>query len=426
MVLIYSTEHSERLQYSCRFIFSQLGISFSTTHHKDDLTSYSGPRINYSEEPIAGSFQIFPSKLLFEDDIRNQQIGFNEKDNTPVLFAQENGDLDFDIFAAVFYLISRYEEYLPYRPDEYNRFPHHQSTAYYHHFLERPLVNEWIVDLGQSLKKIFPEIYIALKEFQFKPTYDIDMAWSYRNKGFLRNLGGFIKDLSFIRLAVLAGSKPDPFDAYKWLDELHKKHQLKPLYFFLVAEHRSKWDKNISIHNNAFKTLIKQHAVQYEVGIHPSLQSNQKQLLLKKEKTWMEELISRPVTSSRQHYIQMKLPDTYRQLIAAGIHDDYSMGYGSINGFRASVATSYPWFDLSANKEESLMVHPFCFMDANSHYEQKQQIEQTCEELMLYLRRCKKVHGEMITIFHNSFLGTGKEFSGWRNLYEDFINQALH
>jgi len=52
------------------------------------------------------------------------------------------------------------------------------------------------------------------------------------------------------------------------------------------------------------------------------------------------------ITQSRQHYIRFNLPEGYQRLIAAGITDDYSMGYGSVNGFRASVASSFYWYDL--------------------------------------------------------------------------------
>jgi hypothetical protein len=130
------------------------------------------------------------------------------------------------------------------------------------------------------------------------------------------------------------------------------------------------------------------------------------------------------VTSSRQHFIRMHLPTTYLQLISAGIRNDYTMGYGSINGFRASIASSFFWYDLKNEVTTQLLVHPFCFMDANSFYEQKNAPEEALQELMQLHDEIRKVHGTMITIWHNSFLGTDPYFKGWREVYERFIDSV--
>ena len=45
------------------------------------------------------------------------------------------------------------------------------------------------------------------------------------------------------------------------------------------------------------------------------------------------------------------------------------MGYGAANGFRASIASSFYWYDLQAEKKTGLMLFPFCFMDSTSFYE---------------------------------------------------------
>jgi hypothetical protein len=122
----------------------------------------------------------------------------------------------------------------------------------------------------------------------------------------------------------------------------------------------------------------------------------------------------------------MSLPDTYRLLIANGINEDYSMGYGSINGFRASVATSFCWYDLANEQQTGLIIHPFCYMEANSFFEQHYTSEQAAEELQQYHDIVKSVHGELISIFHNHFITEQKEWLPWRNMYADFLERNFH
>ena len=111
----------------------------------------------------------------------------------------------------------------------------------------------------------------------------------------------------------------------------------------------------------------------------------------------------------------------YRQLLAFGITNDYSMSYSSINGFRASIATPFYWYDLEAEQETTLLLHPFCFMDANAYYEQQQSAEETWEELQYYHHVVKRVGGSLYTIWHNPFLGPGPAFKNWRAVYERFV-----
>jgi len=120
------------------------------------------------------------------------------------------------------------------------------------------------------------------------------------------------------------------------------------------------------------------------------------------------------------------LPETYRRLINAGIEKDFSMGYGSVNGFRASVASSFFWYDLEKEQQTQLQLFPFCFMDANSFYEQKCTAQQAMTELLNYYNAIKKVNGLMITIWHNHFLGTDPMFAGWREVYEIFLKEEVY
>ena len=187
---------------------------------------------------------------------------------------------------------------------------------------------------------------------------------------------------------------------------------------------KSQYDKNILPQKDALWKLVRKHANKFTVGLHPSWQSGDKPALLKTEKELLEDMSEKDITRSRQHYIRFNLPEGYQRLSDAGITDDYSMGYGSINGFRASVASSFYWYNLQKDENTILRIHPFCFMDANSFYEQQQNAQQTLDEMLHYLSVCKAVNATLISIMHNNFLGTAKEFEGWRTMYEQFIAQA--
>jgi hypothetical protein len=433
-MLLYSHNNTPRLQYIVDFVNKELfDEPIRITTDKAVFTSYDRPKINYSDEEFSASeFFIRRSSLLFETGIRMQEIECFEL-NYYKAFFQTGGDFPFDIFAASFYLLSRYEEYLPHEKDKYGRFAHSNSLAFKENFLQTPLVNIWLNDFKKTLREKFPDLRFHHSYFKFIPTYDIDIAYSYLNKGWRRNAGGLLKSIARgqwgmvnDRIQVLFSGKKDPFDAYEWLDSLHLYCRMRAYYFFLVAKEQKEFDKNISPGNRSLQNLIRYHASGYTLGIHPSWQSGDDESLLREEIEWLQELIDRKVAYSRQHYIRLSLPETYRRLLNAGIEKDFSMGYGSINGFRASVAASFNWYDLEKETATDLLIFPFCFMDANAYYEQQLTTQQALHELMNYYHAVKKVNGLMVTIWHNNFLGTDPEFAGWKEVYEVFLKEEVY
>lgn len=427
MILLYANNITPRLLFTCSFIFKeQLRVECIVTNDVEQAEAFDGPVINYSSDILnCFCFKLPPANLLFENDINEQAVHCFEHSDFKVFYKIDGKtDFPFDILAASFYLLSRYEEYLPHTKDMYGRYAHENSLAFKEGFLDLPLINIWLADFVKALEKKFEPFTFKQTAFSFTPTYDIDIAYSYRYKGFARNLGGFLKAPSLKRLNVLAGFSTDPFDSYEWMDTLHKKYDLNPIYFFLLAKEPKGYDKNILPSTAALQKLIKNTASKYTIGIHPGWQSGDDDKLLMEEIKTLEIISNQPVHLSRQHYIRFNLPEGYRRLITAGITNEYSMGYGSINGFRASTGASFNWYDLQNEKETLLRIHPFCFMDANSFYEQKQSVEETAKELVHYLKVCQQYNTALITLWHNNFLGTDPIFKGWRELYSRFIDQV--
>ncbi len=428
-MLIYSHNISPRLQYITHVLGNELWVDgFELTNDKIHFKEFKDAKINYSAISLADDeFRIVPVSLLFENDIKPQIttcFDWNERK----AFFKTDGHFPFDIFAAVFYLLSRYEEYLPHDKDEYGRYAHQNSLAYKESFLHLPLIDFWLSDFKKLLQEKFPALNFKKKDFEFIPTYDIDLAWSYLHKGLKRNVGGALKDAFtgkwkniWSRFRVLSGLEKDPYDVYEWLDALHTANNLKPYYFFLIAEKNSKYDKNISVEKKAMQDLILFHDQKYHVGIHPSWQSAENTLIIKNEILQLSKITGEKIVSSRQHYIRFTLPETYQYLIDAGVESDFSMGYGSINGFRASTSNSFYWYDLYNDKQTELLITPFCFMDANSFYEQKYSPQQAFDELNNYAEVIKSINGTLVTVWHNTFLGTDTMYKGWKEVYENFV-----
>ena len=232
MLLIYSNHITPRLQYIIKTLFAD---AIELTTNKENFNQYPGTKINYSSESLGSSaFHITPHNLLLETEITEQEINCFEWNGLKVFF-KTGGDIPFDIFAASFYLLSRYEEYLPHQKDEYGRYAHSNSLAYKESFLRLPLVNLWLRELNIQ----YSIFNIQSSTFKYIPSYDIDIAFAYRHQPLWLNILGFYKDLfvgnfeKFMeRGNVYSGNKKDPFDVYDWLNELHQQHQLNPVYFF--------------------------------------------------------------------------------------------------------------------------------------------------------------------------------------------------
>ena len=425
-VLVYALHIGSRLSYIISVLFPGAVI----TDSEEQFINFSGVRINYSPEKMGDdSLWVVPYGLLDEKEIKLQTVDCFEWEGVKAFF-KTAGDLPFDLFSAAFYLLCRYEEYLPHELDEYGRYAHENSLAYKEDFLKLPLVNLWMKAFEREIQKRNQnsEFRIQNSEFSFVPTYDIDIAYSYLHKPLWKNVFGFYRDLLqgkfeqvMERGNVYSGRKPDPFDVFDWMDALHTKYSLNPVYFFLTIIKRGQYDKNLSSESKPLQNLYKKLAGRYLAGVHPSWQSGTEVWLLEKEIQTLKGIIQKPITLSRNHYLRFTIPYTYRRLIAAGITDDYSMAYGGVNGFRASYALPYKWYDLEQESVTALSIHPFCFMEATSYFNQGYSALQAREEIQYYYDMVKSVNGEFITLFHNHFLTEQVEWIEWRGMYEDFL-----
>jgi hypothetical protein len=423
-LLIYTPQLSNRLDYICKFIFKDvLQVPFVFTTSLAKIQNSTIPFINYSTEQHTNGLQIIPHRIMYQSNIEPHKIVVNQWQGLPIFFETMGKFLSFDIFAASFYLVSRFEEYLPNTPDVYGRFAHENSLAFQENFLHLPLIDMWSKRLYDALQQHNCQLPALSKQFTKIHSFDVDMISAYRHKGFARNVGGLLKEIVGgkwtdvnKRISYFFSKALDPYDCFLEIQQkLPIEKQIK--YFVLCAEKNSQFDKNISLNKPSMKQLVAQLASHASVGIHPSYQTHKDPKLLPQEIKNLQDAAKLTVTDSRQHFIKFNLPDTFQQLLKAGIKNDYSMGYGSINGFRASTCTPHLWFDVSANAVKQLMLYPFCWMDANCVFEQKNTTERSLEEWNHYFDICKSYNGVMIDVWHNFIIQHENENTEWRKLW---------
>ncbi len=429
MLLVYTHKITPRLTYIFKHIFVrilQLPISFTTKI--EEFVAHNGPKITYTKAALGTEFFIRNHLLLFEQGIRDVDITIGKWEGTPCFFATgEQSTIPYDIFAASFYLITRYEEYQPHVSDKHERFSATNSLAYQNGFLEKPVIDIWAYKLLKKLEEKYPDYNFPKRQYDFISTINVNEAFAFKHKGFIRNFGGFFRDFfkfnfrSFTRrITVLLRIKDDPSDNYNKLLLLGDKFSVKTIFFFLFSEYTT-FDKNVSYANIAYRLLIKSiidYAPFGQLFSFYTVKNNQK---LNKEKKRLEEVVNRPIVKSRQHYNRLELPKTYQNLIDAGITEEYSMGYYTHCGFRASTCTPFYFYDLDYEIQTPLKVFSFVVMDETLQYKMKLTAKEAFLKIKALQYEVQQVQGTFISIFHSTTLSDMQISKDWMELYERIL-----
>lgn len=428
MVLIYSEEITPRIDYIAHLIFTQiLQVKVKLTTNSVEFISSEYPKINYSQVKFGNEIYIKPHGMLSQHGIEKVDIHVVNYNNETCFFeSSSNSTFPFDPFAASFYLVTRYEEYLETETDKFGRFPAGKSILSEYDLIKKPVVNIWANSLATEIVGKYPGFVFPQKNFKFNSTIDIDNAWAYLNKGFWRTFGALIKSVlngnlsEFIsRIKVLLGKERDPYDTYQYLDSVFKGNEEKVKFFFLLGDY-AQFDKNVSHENRNFQKLIQNLSVKYDIGIHPSfggfLHGCHGKVI--KEAGRLKKITGKEILKSRQHYLNLKFPKTYQNLIKAGISEDYTMGFADQPGFRAGICTPFYFYDLENEAKTNLLIVPFQIMDGTLLHYQSLSPEAAFDEINSIMTEIKNVGGTFGCIWHNETVNDLGEWKGYREVFE--------
>lgn len=428
-MLIYVEQITERLTYTFDFVFKDRGINYELTNDWKRFSHTPEHGFVYAEYcDDDEAVRLEPATLLFEDKIQNQQL---EKG---LFFGQEclkfKGIID--PFASIFYVLTRYEEYLPAKKDLHDRFPAQESVCYKYKWLDQVICDRWAEYLIQHLEE---HLKTKLKKkklaFRVVPSFDIDNTFAFKWKPATRRLLSYSRDYFKkdqpriqARKAFLSGQLPDPYDSFTDIQSFCDRHK-EVLLFWLLGSY-STYDKNISINDLRHQQLIQELDTYVHLGLHPSYKSNSNSELLHDEAKKLRDLVQHPVTSSRQHFLKISFPKTFQNLISAGFTDDYSLGFPEETGFRSGTARCFNFFDLSQNITTDLKIHPFCYMDGTLLEYKKYSPEQAMKQIQHLYDEVKEYGGDFIFVWHNETITDFGKWKGWRKVLDFTLQLDTH
>ncbi len=430
MLLVYTHKITPRLRYTFKHLCTRiLGIPVSFTTTIEEFIAHDSIKMSYTKQPLSNEVFVRSHELLFEQGLSDLDINVQNWDDTKGFFSTgDKSTLPFDIFAASFYLLSRYEEYLPHVKDNYGRFLASESIAFKNDFLHQPVVDIWAYKLKRVLEEKFEGFHFPKKIYKVQPVIDVPRAFYFRKKGLIRTLGGVFNDVIRFRLRrlyqrtlVLSGFKRDPHDTFKWIINKQKTANFKFVVLFLIGDY-STYDKNISVNKKEFVSLIKSIADYCKVGLKASYFALDDISVLKKEKKKMEAIVNYELQASRHSYSKLNLPKSYRHLVELEIREDYTMGYIKELGFRAGTCTPFLFYDLDYEVQTPLQIHSFHCLDAallkhQSQLDKKEAIQRINDQV-------KQVNGTFTPIFHNYSFSDDILWKGYRELFTMILESA--
>lgn len=414
-IYIHTTAVSNKLNYVLDFVFK---VAFDEEYEliTDKADSNSKSCINYQAErsdsklsiPISGYFD---STSLDAPSFDRELVSDNEV-------------LNFDLFAAIFYLLARVEEYQDSERDEHDRFKMSNSILYEKKLLHLPVIDLWL----QSFKEILESKGIPIRmnrSYAFQSTIDVDHIYAYKHKSVGVKIMSSLRDVITFRGGRLYDRfflKNDPYYRFSDILSWHQDLGIAPKFFMLTSE-RSDHDKSLSPSSIHFRNVVELLSSKADIGIHPSYYSEEKNLI-GFQKELLETITGQTITNSRQHYLRVKLPHTNKDLIANNISQDHSMGFAESIGFRSGTSYEHKWYDLENDQVTELSIMPFQVMDVTLNKYMDLAPQEALNKVNDIIQVIKSVNGTFSLIWHNSSFYDREGWKGWEDAYKQILKLA--
>jgi hypothetical protein len=366
-ILIYVPKVTPRINYTFRQVCKRiLGLNINFTTKIETFIGHKGIKFSYANQRLGNEVYIQSFGLLEEQGVNDVEITVSEWNGQPYFFkTSPQSDIPFDIFAASFYLMTRYEEYLPHVKNSNGDFPASESLAYKNDFLTKPIINIWMLKFIDVLKNKFDDFSPNIPEKQLQANIAVKKAFKYRKLGISRSFVGFTSDVLRLKLKeVLTRIKTwfrpesDPYDVYDNLVDFKTRHGFGMDFMFQLGDY-SLYTKNINFRKRIYKKLIKSMGDYCEIGLLPSYEATLDFEQLSKEIKRFEQIANHELKSIMIKDRGINFPEFYTHLDKTDILKDFSMGYYDKPGFRAGTSTPFLFYDLNLEQASPIEIRPY-------------------------------------------------------------------
>ncbi|MBT8276276.1 MAG: hypothetical protein KJO39_09045 [Bacteroidia bacterium] len=427
MLLIFTQNLTPRIDFIFKHICQRiLGLEIGFTSVIEEFIGHQGPKLSYTKQPMGNELFVQSYGLLEQVGVEDLEINVKPWEDTYGFFAVgEKSALPFDIFSSAFFLLSRYEEYLPHVKDELGRFPAIESLGYKSGFLMQPVVDMWAYKWKQVLQRAFPNMAFPKRQSVVHSLLKIEQPYEFINKGFVRSGAGYAMDISkfrfrtvFKRTRVLLGVNKDPLNVYDWIISVSKSGENKLTAFFLLGDHPN-LRHGFNSRRKRFKSLLKYISDYNDVGLLFSYHALSDLEALKYEKKQLEDITHRRLASAMNADYLVMLPELYRIFVEQEIETDYSMVYEDTPGFRAGTCTPFLFYDLDYEIKTPLIIHPIAFTTEgfNKKYE-----SDSLQRISALYDLVMELNGTFSVFFNIQDFSEQKSNAIWRNLFSEKLN----
>ncbi len=156
----------------------------------------------------------------------------------------------------------------------------------------------------------------------------------------------------------------------------------------------------------------------WEVGLHGGYFSYDSAEAISKEKRRLEKVLGRSVTGYRNHWLRIKVPDTWEHLKAAGFRYDTTLSYNDVPGFRNGMCHPFRPFNRNTGRGIDIVEIPLAVMD-RSLLGSCRTLPRAWDVAKKLVDTVEKYNGVATILWHNDIFGAAYR-SDLKSLYRKF------